>query len=104
VRNLLQLARLRLRAQELGLLAVAQDGPRVTFSFPGYLADLVGQMEQSPPRLGRRLRVQRRPKPALLLFLDEPDRDEAVIADTGAVLDMVARHPAVKRWQQAVQV
>jgi transcription-repair coupling factor (superfamily II helicase) len=98
VGNLLRLARIRVAAQELGLLGVVQEGRAVTFTFPNYASGLLARLGDLPARLGRRLRLRPSPRPLAELSLDGLD-DATVLASVEACLQALAAHPEVRRWQ-----
>jgi len=101
VAGLLRLARLRILAQELGLLGVVQDGRTVALTFPNYAAALLPRLQGLSARFGRRLRVQAGPKPAIHLALDALD-DATVLASVEACLQAVASHAEVRAWKQTL--
>ncbi len=97
VQNLLRLARIRIAAQRLGVLALSQEGRSVTLSFPNYAGPLLQRVTDLGQTFGRRLRVQTTPKPAVRLQLDASD-DATVLASVEACLQALSGHRAVKAW------
>lgn len=93
--NLLRLAELRIQAQDLGLLGIAQEGRSVTFTFPNYAAPLLQRIDDLTRRFGRRLRAQTAPRPILRLQLDALD-DATVLASVGSCLQALASHAALQ--------
>jgi transcription-repair coupling factor (superfamily II helicase) len=92
VEHLLRLARLRIAAQGLGLLAISQEGRTVTLSFPQYAASSLGPLVSAlSGSLGRRLRAEVAPKPVLHLQLDATD-DATVLASVESCLQALASH------------
>ncbi len=102
VDHLLRLARVRLLAQDLGLLGVVQEGRRLTFSFPNYAAALLPRLQDLVARSGRRLRVRAVPKPQLEWQLDGMD-DATVLAAAEGCLQLLAGHPQVRAWRQGLE-
>lgn len=99
VAGLLRLARLRILAQQLGLLGVVQEGRSVTFTFPNYASALLQRLQGLSARFGRRLQLQASPKPMMRLSLDAED-DSTVLSSVEGCLQAVAAHAAVRAWKQ----
>jgi len=101
VAGLLRLGRLRILAQDLGLLGVVQEGRIVAFTFPNYASALLQRLHGLPARFGRRLTVQASPKPLLRLALDATD-DATILAAVEGCLQALDAHPEVRQWKQAL--
>ena len=102
VDHLLRLTRIRLLAQDLGLLGIVQEGRRITFSLPNYAASLLTRLQDLAVRSGRRLRVRTTPKPQLEWHLDGVD-DATVLAAAEGCLKLLTDHPQVQAWRQGLE-
>ncbi len=113
-RSLLALARVRVRAARLGVLAVAEQRGLLQVTFAGYLQELFRGAEELRRAYGGRLQVLRSPRPVLRLRLspDRPlgartggDGEEAVggsaLAAAEELLAAVERSPAFAAWLAA---
>ncbi|HVB10084.1 MAG TPA: transcription-repair coupling factor [Bacillota bacterium] len=99
VEHLLRLARIRIAGQELSVLSIAHEGDSVLVTFPGYMADLIGQLDDLTRRFGRRIASQRRPRPALTLRLSARD-DTTVLGEIDGLLADLGSAPAIQRWRR----
>jgi transcription-repair coupling factor (superfamily II helicase) len=101
VGHLLRLARIRIAAQDLGALSLAHDGDTVQLTFPGYMSELIGHLDELTRRFGRRIASQRRPRPALILRLSARD-DTTVLGEIDGLLAELDRAPAIQRWRRSL--
>jgi transcription-repair coupling factor (superfamily II helicase) len=101
VGHLLRLARIRIAAQDLGTLSIVHEGDTVQLTFPGYMAELIGDLGELTRRFGRRIASQRRPRPALVLRLSARD-DTTVLGEIEGLLAELGRAPAIRRWRRTV--
>ncbi len=101
VGHLLRLARIRIAAQDLGMLSIAHEGDSVHLTFPGYMAELIGGLDELSRRFGRRIAKQRRPRPALTLRLSARD-DTTVLGEIEGLLAELGRDPAIQNWRRSL--
>lgn len=93
VQNLLRMALIRVRGEQLGLLAIVQQGRSVRLLFPNYAGPQRMNLGGLPAVLRRRLRVETRPKPLVELALDGTD-DTSVLGAVENCLDALLHLPA----------
>ncbi|MBX5475769.1 MAG: transcription-repair coupling factor [Clostridia bacterium] len=101
VRNLLAMARLRVRCGDLGILAVSQDGSRVRFGFAGYMQPFMDEVQTLQSRFRRRLLVDRSTKPAVTLLLENPADPFAEIDELVAAVNEL---PMIQRWRSSAEL
>ncbi|MBE3589735.1 MAG: transcription-repair coupling factor [Firmicutes bacterium] len=101
VRNLLAMARLRVRCGDLGILAVSQDGARVRFGFAGYMQPFMEEVQSLQARFRRRLLVDRSTKPAVTLIVEHPAEPFGEIEE---IVEAVAALPMIQRWRASAEI
>lgn len=97
VEALIELARLRLAAAELGILAISQERDWVRLQFAGYLKDLVQEFGDLQEQFPRRVQIRTTGKPVISFRISGEERPTRQLL---SFLDETGKLPSVRRWRE----